>query len=87
VPDGQDCVWWRLRRHPCASGWWRPSPDGQALKKIACEQVASTIDLQSAGQLDALRKALGVAADVDPIGACRALGVSMEPKPQGERVN
>lgn len=62
-------------------------PDGQALKKIACEQVASTIDLQSAGQLDALRKALGVAPDVDPIGACRALGVSMEPKPQGENVN
>jgi hypothetical protein len=35
------------------------------------------------GQLDALRKALGVAPGVDPIASCRALGVQMEPKPQG----
>ena len=59
-------------------------PDTQALKKLACGQVASTIDLQSVGQLDALRKALGLAPGVDPIGACRSLGVTMEAKPQGK---
>ncbi len=59
-------------------------PDTQALKKLACGQVASTIDLQSVGQLDTLRKALGLAPGVDPIGTCRSLGVTMEPKPQGK---
>jgi hypothetical protein len=58
-------------------------PDGQALQKLACEQVASSIDLQSVSQLDALRKALGVAPGVDPLQTCRALGVTLEPKPQG----
>jgi hypothetical protein len=60
-------------------------PDTQALKKLACEQVASTIDLQSVAQLDALRKALGLAPGVDPIESCRALGATMGPGPQGER--
>ncbi|MCX5967501.1 MAG: hypothetical protein NTV57_07645 [Cyanobacteria bacterium] len=59
-------------------------PDTQALKKLACGQVASTIDLQSVGQLDALRKALGLAPGVDPIGTCRSLGVTMEARPQGQ---
>lgn len=58
-------------------------PDGQALQKLACEQVASSIDLQSVGQLDALRKALGLAPGVDPLQTCRDLGVKMEPTPQG----
>jgi hypothetical protein len=57
-------------------------PDGQALQKLACEQVASSIDLQSVGQLDALRKALGLAPGVDPLQTCRDLGVKMEPTPQ-----
>ncbi len=61
-------------------------PDTQALKKLACRQAAKTmtIDLQSVGQLDALRQALGLAPGVDPIGACRSLGVTMEPTPQGK---
>ncbi|MCP9806555.1 hypothetical protein KBY71_08510 [Cyanobium sp. T1B-Tous] len=59
-------------------------PDTQALQKLACEQVASTIDLQSVAQLDALRKALGLAPGVDPIASCRALGATMGPAPQGE---
>ncbi|MCX5949025.1 MAG: hypothetical protein NTY67_12880 [Cyanobacteria bacterium] len=59
-------------------------PDTQALKKLACEHVASTIDLQSVGQLDTLRRALGLAPGVDPIGTCRSLGVTMEPKPQAK---
>lgn len=56
-------------------------PDPQALNKLACEQVATSVDLQSVGQLDALRKALGVAADVDPLQTCRDLGVTMQPSP------
>lgn len=60
-------------------------PDTQALKKLACEQVANTIDLQSVAQLDALRKALGLAPGVDPIESCRALGATITPGPQGER--
>jgi hypothetical protein len=60
------------------------SPDTQALKKLACEQVANTIDLQSMNQLDALRKALGLAPGVDPIESCRALGAKMEPSQLGE---
>jgi hypothetical protein len=58
-------------------------PDGRALQTIACQQVASTIDLQSVGQIDALRKALGLAPGVDPIGTCRELGVKMEPAAPG----
>jgi hypothetical protein len=58
-------------------------PDGQALQRLACEQVTNSIDLQSVSQLDALRKALGVAPGVDPLQTCRALGVTMEPNPQG----
>ena len=57
-------------------------PDTEALKKLACGQVAATIDLQSVAQLDTLRKALGLAPGVDPIGICRSLGVTMEPRPQ-----
>jgi hypothetical protein len=60
-------------------------PDGPALQKLACEQVARSIDLQSVGQLDALRKALGVAPGVDPIQTCRDLGVPMQPRTQAER--
>lgn len=59
-------------------------PDGTALRKLACEQAAVSLDLQSVSQIDALRKALGVAPDVDPIGACRALGVEMTPRGAGD---
>jgi hypothetical protein len=52
-------------------------PDGQALKKLACEQMVNNIDLQSVSQLDALRKALGLAPGVDPIGASRSLGIEV----------
>ncbi len=58
-------------------------PDGRALQTIACQQVASTIDLQSVGQIDALRKALGLAPGVDPISTCRELGVTMDPGAPG----
>lgn len=60
------------------------APDPQALQKLACQQVANTIDLQSVAQLDTLRKALGLAPGVDPIASCRALGVPMEPGAAGE---
>lgn len=34
--------------------------------------------------MDALRKALGVAADVDPIQACTQLGANMKPSAEGQ---
>lgn len=58
-------------------------PDGRALQTIACQQVANTIDLHSVGQIDALRKALGLAPGVDPIGTCRELGVTVDPGASG----
>ena len=57
-------------------------PDTQALKKIACEQAAASLDMQSVSQMDALRKALGLAPDVDPIRACTELGANMKPAAQ-----
>jgi hypothetical protein len=56
------------------------APDGRALQKLACEQAAASLDLQSVAQLDALRKALGVAPEVDPIRSCQALGAEMTPR-------
>ena len=53
-------------------------PDTRALQILACQQVARSIDGQSVSQLDLLRKALGVAPGVDPIGTCRTLGVTMD---------
>jgi hypothetical protein len=57
-------------------------PDTQALKKIACEQAAASLDMQSVSQMDALRKALGLAPDVDPIRVCTELGANMKPSTQ-----
>ena len=54
-------------------------PDTKALQTLACQQAANTVDLQSVAQLDLLRKALGVAPGVDPIGTCKTLGVDMNP--------
>ena len=56
------------------------TPDIKALHTLACQQAANTVDLQSMAQLDLLRKALGVAPGVDPIGTCKALGVDMSSK-------
>jgi hypothetical protein len=56
-------------------------PDGRALHKLACEQAAASLDMQSVSQVDALRKALGLAPDVDPISTCKALGANMTPSP------
>lgn len=58
-------------------------PDTRALQLLACQQVANSIDLQSVSQLDLLRKALGLAPGVDPIGTCRKLGVPMGSGGQG----
>jgi hypothetical protein len=60
------------------------APDPKALQKLACEQAAANLDLQSLSQMDALRKALGVAPDVDPISACKALGARMDPTAPAE---
>ena len=55
------------------------TPDTRALKKIACEQAAANLDMQSVAQIDALRKALGLAPGVDPMQQCRSLGARMDP--------
>ena len=60
------------------------APDPKALQKLACEQAAANFDLQSLSQMDALRKALGVAPDVDPISTCKALGARMDPEAPAE---
>ena len=60
-------------------------PDTQALKKIACEQAAASLDMQSVSQMDALRKALGLAPDVDPIRACTELGANMKPRAEASQ--
>lgn len=56
-------------------------PDPRALQRMACEQARANLDLQSVSQLDGLRKALGLAPDVDPVGFCRSIGVPFEPAP------
>lgn len=53
------------------------APDVRGLHRLACQQAAVSLDLQSIGQMDALRKALGVAPNVDPIATCKELGVDM----------
>lgn len=63
-------------------------PDVAALQKLACEQAAANVDLQSVKQLDTLRKALGVAPDVDPVAFCESIGAKMTAPvqpPQQER--
>jgi hypothetical protein len=56
-------------------------PDVNALQRLGCEQAATNVDLQSVQQLDTLRKALGVAPDVDPVAFCESIGARMTPAP------
>ena len=56
-------------------------PDVRALQRMACEQAGTNVDLQSVQQLDALRKALGVAPDVDPLAFCQSIGAKMTAAP------
>ena len=61
-------------------------PDVTALQKLGCEQAAATVDLQSVKQLDTLRKALGVAPDVDPVAFCESIGAQMtSPNQEGDK--
>ena len=53
-------------------------PDSRGLQALACQQAAASLDMRSVTQLDALRKLLGVAPDVDPLSVCRELGVTLE---------
>jgi len=62
-------------------------PDVTALQKMGCEQAATTVDLQSVKQLDALRKALGVAPDVDPVAFCESIGAKMTGQGAGDQGN
>ncbi|MCS5705759.1 hypothetical protein NZK27_06090 [Synechococcus sp. FGCU-3] len=60
-------------------------PDVTALQRMACEQAGANVDLQSVQQLDALRKALGIAPDVDPLTFCQSIGAKMTPAPSAEQ--
>ena len=62
-------------------------PDVTALQKLACEQAGANLDLQSVQQLDALRKALGIAPDVDPLAHCTSIGAVMKPAAQPGSAN
>lgn len=55
-------------------------PDVTALQRMGCEQAAANVDPQSVKQVDALRKALGIAPNVDPVTYCQSIGVKWEPK-------
>lgn len=59
-------------------------PDMTALQKLACEQAAANVDLQSVKQIDTLRKALGVAPDVDPVAFCESIGAQMGAPSSGD---
>jgi hypothetical protein len=51
-------------------------PDTQALQHLACQQAGANLDMQSLTQMDALRKALGLAPEVDPMGPAARSGWS-----------
>ncbi len=77
----------RLYKHPLLTGFVLliagcGQPDPIVLKRLACEQAGANIDLQSLSQLDTLRKALGLAPNVDPIGYCRSIGARLKPASQ-----
>ena len=61
------------------------APDASGLHKMACQQAAVSLDLQSIGQMDALRKALGVAPNVDPLATCKELGVDMSAQQESSK--
>ncbi len=60
-------------------------PDVTALQKLACEQAAANMDLASVKQVDTLRKALGVAPDVDPVAFCESIGAQLTVPPNSEQ--
>ncbi len=52
--------------------------DPNAWKRTACEQAQAQLGAATVHQIEVLRKALGLAAEADPVAYCRSLGAAME---------
>jgi len=62
--------------------------DPNAWKRTACEQASAQLGAATVQQIELLRKALGLAAEVDPVAYCRSIGAAMgstapSPSPSG----
>ncbi len=51
--------------------------DPNAWKRTACEQAKAQLGEATVQQVELLRKALGLAAEVDPVAYCRSIGAAM----------
>ena len=51
--------------------------DPNAWKRTACEQAHAQLGQATVQQIELLRKALGLAAEVDPVAYCRSIGAAM----------
>lgn len=51
--------------------------DPQAWKRTACEQAQAQLGEATVQQIELLRKALGLADQVDPVAYCRSIGAAM----------
>ena len=51
--------------------------DPNAWKRTACEQAQAQLGQATVQQIELLRKALGLAAEVDPVAYCRSIGAAM----------
>ncbi len=51
--------------------------DPNAWKRTACEQAQAQLGQATVQQIELLRKALGLAPEVDPVAYCRSIGAAM----------
>lgn len=51
--------------------------DPNAWKRTACEQAQAQLGQATVQQIELLRKALGLAAEADPVAYCRSIGAAM----------
>ena len=51
--------------------------DPNAWKRTACEQASAQLGAATVQQIELLRKALGLAPEVDPVAYCRSIGAAM----------
>ena len=51
--------------------------DPNAWKRTACEQAQAQLGAATVQQIEVLRKALGLAAEADPVAYCRSIGAAM----------
>jgi hypothetical protein len=51
--------------------------DPNAWKRTACEQASAQLGAATVQQIELLRKALGLAPEMDPVAYCRSIGAAM----------